>query len=102
MPAGLQCWDANGKVIYDSTVTTSIYCGTITINGTSGSITDDRLIGRNFWTSPISKTNLGDFDRVTSGFLPQFSANGNKLSWDYSSVSSSSNRIKGVWAYGVY
>ena len=102
MAQGLQIFDESGKCIFDAENATTTYTlGTGKTSGAkaSGAITDDRLTGRNWWVLPI------DIPR-SSTCVPNFSVNGNKLQWAYSSPLSTNDTPMTyesiTFMYGVY
>lgn len=98
--AGLQIFNADGKVIFDSTYNTTRMLGRGETNGTNGSLSDDRLIGRMVWVVITSHEILPP-NYVGGVVSPVFTCNGSKLAWEYVN---SYNLMKknNRFIYGVY
>ena len=96
MPAGLQVFDENGKVVVDMTSRTSKILGRVTVGEKDGSLTDERLLDGNMW-SQIESINLNiGYMKWTYGGL-KITSNGSKLSWQH--IDSS---VGYVFIYGIY
>lgn len=98
--AGLQIFNADGKVIFDSTYNTTRMLGRGETNGANGSLSDDRLIGRSVWVV-ITSHEILPSDYLGGVDSPVFTCNGSKLAWEYGS-SYNSMKKNNKFIYGVY
>lgn len=98
--AGLQIFNADGKVIFDSTYNTTRMLGRGETNGTNGSLIDDRLIGHSVWVV-ITSHEIIPSDYLGGVDSPVFTCNGSKLAWEYGS-SYNSMKKNNRFIYGVY
>ena len=96
MPAGLQIFDENGKVVVDMTSRTSKILGRVTVGENDGSLTDERLLDGNMW-SQIESVNLNiGYLEMSFGGL-KITSNGSTLSWQHMGSS-----VGYVFVYGIY
>ena len=102
MPQGLQVFDENGNCVLDITDRITKYCGSVKVNGTSGSLTNEMLREGDLWyvfkdivtpNDPVEINNI-----VYVG--PVVEKRGNVLSWTYSN--SPKQCLRGTILYGVY
>ncbi|MGF6976346.1 hypothetical protein QFZ94_004796 [Paraburkholderia sp. JPY465] len=84
MPAGLQCWDENGNLIFDATYRVLRIIGYRVMDGGSSSLQDDRLKQGGFVSFQPNNT-CGDGYLSGGVIIPQFSIDPNTgiLSWSY-------------------
>ena len=106
MAQGLQCWDAQGRLIFDSTVQTTYVLGTGNTNATNGSLYNAGLVGNEnrFWVQITSRPAEEEFIGVS---IPVFSASNGHIIWTYPSLRG--EYIEGLtriynlsFIYGVY
>ncbi|MBB5420797.1 hypothetical protein [Paraburkholderia atlantica] len=85
MPAGLQCWDENGNLIFDATYRVMRIIDAIRLQtGYSNSLQDDRL-KQGGWVSFQPDTTTGDGYLSGGVIIPRFSIDPSTgiLSWSY-------------------
>lgn len=77
VPAGLQCFDANGNIILDTNSKTFKYFGTITVGSNGGSVTDGRFtsIGGSPFAFCVNLTGDGDVYADSTTYSYSFSGN---------------------------
>lgn len=107
MPQGLQVWDSNGNLTFDSTVQTTYVLGAGTTGtGKTGSLYDERLIGydNQFW---VQITSTPKEERFQGWSTPTFSLSNGTLTWTHANITNSG--IGGFtkigdrsFIYGVY
>ncbi|WP_018435364.1 hypothetical protein [Paraburkholderia atlantica] len=104
MPAGLQCWDENGNLIFDATYRVLRIIGAVNMTGESNSLQDNRLKQGGFVSFQPNNT-CGDGYLSGGVIIPQFSIDPNTgiLSWSYTAKHSSSYDIYqvGTLFYGA-
>lgn len=101
MPAGLQVWDANGNVVFDSTVKTTYVIGYANTGTSNGSLTDTNLVGRenSFWVCVVEVPEPSSFSKGIA--IPDFTLADGVLSWTFST--GSFIEIQDIrFMYGVY
>lgn len=101
MPAGMQCWDAQGRLIVDFTTRLSRVMGSTHINGTAGSLNDPNIQQGQpftiFQPDVLFQHISGDAPR------PIITIAGQTISWTYSPAASSHHTpVPGWLFYGVY
>lgn len=102
MPQGLQVFDENGNCILDITDRITKYCGSVEVNGTSGSLTNEILREGELWyvfkdiVRPQGKQALKNIVYIG----PVVEKKGNVLTWTYSSKPEQC--LRGTILYGVY
>ena len=103
MPQGLQVFDGSGNCVLDITDRITKYCGSVKVNGTSGSLTNEMLREGDLWyvfkditTAPDDKQELDNMVYVG----PVVEKKGNVLSWTYSN--NPEQCLRGTILYGVY
>lgn len=96
MPAGLQTWDAAGRLRLDTSVRMANLVGSVYTNGTNGSLVTDTSKGTPFFyvTCP-SETG-------PEHLLPIVSYSGNTLSWQYIGGDGDSIRFGVTITYGFF
>lgn len=99
MAAGLQIFNSNGFVVFDSTYNTTRTLGSGETGGKAGALTDDRLVGWNVWVVITTHGAARNFTGVTA---PIFSADGDTLSWEYKGGSWAGLKENNKFIYGVY
>lgn len=99
MTAGMQIFDSGGTTIYDSTYDTTRTLGRGETGGKAGSLTDDRLLNMRVW---VVLTSCPKPSNDYRGWVaPKFSANGNRISWTYSS-NNLGEALNNKFIYGVF
>jgi hypothetical protein len=98
MAEGLQIWDAQGQLVFDTTTRNTRILGIVDIGtgAATGSVTNAGFAeGTPFWfcTALSFSTNLGDY--IIS---PTFSVSGNTLTWNWHSMPRRSCRL----IFGTY
>ncbi len=93
MPAGLECYDAQGRLMFSATDRLARVLGVVNTNAADGSLTDAGLTtgAAYFAFFPSSMT----ADR----YWPTVTVSGSTLSWSYAMPS---YRVGGVILYGIY
>lgn len=86
MPAGLQVFDEKGKVLFDSTMSTTRIIGSVDTGTSSGSITVPEFAEGQGW-AVISKinTDVSGFGDLSLGNYPLIQIDGTALSWSFGS-----------------
>lgn len=104
MGVGLQVFNANSKVILDSTSATTRYLGKGNTGAVDGELVDERINADDIvWVSvlsPSKKTNA-----IYGYRFPRFTQVGNKLKWEVSPSGASAQTGSLValdFIYGVY
>lgn len=100
MPAGMQCWDEQGRLTVDLTTRLARVLGTRYIDGTAGSLMDENLTQGEafavFQPEGLFYHISGDAPR------PMIVISGNTILWSYSAAASSHHTpVKGTMFYGV-
>jgi len=85
MPAGLQCWDANGNLIFDATYRVLRIIGSVVMDGNSGSLPADDRLRQGGFVSFQPNITCGDGYLSGGVITPQFAIDPNTgiLSWSY-------------------
>lgn len=97
--AGIECYDENGSLTLKTSCLATYMVGIVETGGKDGYVTNDLLIGKNFWITVISH---GDTSSWARGWnMPKFTLEGNKLSWQHVQTNFSEN-VNMVFAYGVF
>lgn len=99
MKTGLEIFDEQGRIIYDSSVNTTTYLGSGQTNGISGSLQNDKLNGKKFWVVITSREIPSN--KYKGWVAPVFSCSGNTLSWEYPGNNLGEAKNNG-FIYGVY
>ena len=83
MPAGFQTWDASGNLIVDTTTLLGRIIGSVSIVGTSGSITDARFANGTPFAFPVMgySNAFSAFSLDASRSAPAVSFSGTTLNW---------------------
>ncbi|MCD9005241.1 hypothetical protein LDO31_03130 [Luteimonas sp. XNQY3] len=101
MPAGLEAWDAQGRIVVDLTDRLTQYLGEAVVTaGVNGSVSVPQTgAGNSVWAAFISGSVI-DRSRVT----PAFSVSGNTISWAWPANLAGSGLIAvgGVVKFGRY
>lgn len=105
MTCGLQCFDANGNIIFDATYRVLRIVGSKVMDGSNGSLpADDRLKQGGFVSFQPNNT-CGDGYLAGGVITPRFSIDPNTgiLSWSYAAKNSSQYDIyqTGTLFYGA-
>lgn len=96
MPAGLQCFDAQGNLIFDANSNTTRILGSVNTGTSNGSITVPEFATRKGWaTIDYIVTDTSNFGPLYMSGLPQIAINGTVLSWAFNGFNIDS-------AYDVY
>lgn len=100
MPAGMQCWDALGRLTVDFTTRLPRVLGTRFINQ-AGSLADGNL---SQGTPFVVFQQAGVFYHISGDTaLPVFNISGNTISWSYSGGTTNFHtNVIGNMFYGVY
>ena len=86
MPSGLRVFDAQGNVLFDSSVNTTRIIGTVSSGTSSGSIVvPEFLSGQGWAVMGKINTDASKFNDVTLGNYPLVQIDGDTLSWTYGS-----------------
>lgn len=105
MPAGLQCWDENGNLIFDATYRVLRIIDSAWMDGSNGSLQDDRLKQGGFVSFQPDNT-CGDGYLSGGVITPRFAVDTSTgiLSWSYAPKNSSQYDIYqvGTLFYGAY
>ncbi len=102
MPQGLQVFDEQGNCTLDITDRITKYCGSVEVNGTSGSLTNEILREGELWyvfkdiVRPQGKQALKNIVYIG----PVVEKKGNVLTWTYSNKPEQC--LRGTILYGVY
>lgn len=102
MPQGLQVFDEQGNCTLDITDRITKYCGSVKVDGTSGSLTNEILREGELWyvfkdiVMPKNKQKIDNI--VYAG--PVVKKRGNVLTWTYSN--NPEQCLHGTILYGVY
>ncbi|SFU23159.1 hypothetical protein [Paraburkholderia aspalathi] len=100
MPAGMQCFDGQGRLTVDFTSRLSRVLGSLHIDGTAGSIYDPNLTQGEPFVSFQQEGVLYHISGDTA--LPTFTISGSTISWTYSGAQTSYHtNVKGWLFYGV-
>jgi hypothetical protein len=102
MAAGLQIWDASGRLVVDFTSRLSRIIDSVYLNGSaaSGSVTNAALSQGTPFLAFQQESVWGYIDGDVS--RPNFTVSGNTISWTYTAAFGTHNqRIKGWLFYGV-
>ena len=113
MPSGLQVWDANGRVLFDSNSNTTKIVGSVNTGTSGGSITvPEFTLGQGWAAVNKINTDTSNFDDLMLGNFPAIEINGNTLSWSFLSfdidkhyywyLEFSSQNLDVEIIYGVY
>lgn len=95
MPQGLQIWDANGNITFDSTVNTTYILGSGQTTSTNGSIDVPALANGTPW---VLITGYTDNQSLT-GHYPYVTVSGTKIQWTYER---SGSNLQVNFIYGWY
>lgn len=102
MPQGLQVFDEKGTCILDITDRITKYCGSVKVDGTSGSLTNEVLREGDLWyvfkDVVFPKGNQKITNIIYEG--PIVEKKGNVLTWTYSN--NPEQCLHGTIFYGVY
>lgn len=116
MPAGLQCFDANGNLCFDSDSNTTRILGSINTGTNNGSITVPEFLTRKGWVAVnYIVTDASNFGPLYFSGLPQINISGTTLSWVFNgfsidstywfyldSLGASKHNISVNLLYGIY
>lgn len=101
MPAGLQVWGSDGRLILDGTHRIGRFKGAAYLNGNPGSVPVDMSDGTPFW----SMAPEGFFFHISNETVPPIISIGpTGVSWTYSSTAGLSYPayVKGWLFFGVF
>ncbi|RKT24449.1 hypothetical protein B0G69_0116 [Paraburkholderia sp. RAU2J] len=102
MPAGMQCWDAQGRLTVDFTTRLPRVLGFRNLDGNPGSLFDANLSqGEPF----VIFQQAGVWYHISGDTcLPTFAISGDTISWSYSGPQTNGyhTNVKGTLFYGVY
>lgn len=104
MPAGLQVWDANGRLIVDSGTFGGRVLGSFDASADSGTHTDGRLAGQRVFAFPLPtlvSTTAYNLGEEASPYLPNLSISGVSITWTRGAFLYE-NRGTCIVFYGVY
>jgi hypothetical protein len=103
MAAGLQIWDASGRLVVDFTTRLARIVGSAVIDGTAGQRTDPALAQGDIFIAFQQQSLWGFIDMDVS--RPIFTVpgrGGTTISWTYSPANGVHNmKIQGVVFYGI-
>lgn len=105
MAQGLQVWDENGNCIVDIGTRTTFVLGSGVINQMTGSITDERLRGREWWVaySNAQTPSVTGVAFAACAIYPSFALDGATLSWEMPSANGVNPVLTNiVFFYGVF
>lgn len=100
MPAGMQVWDAFGRLVVDFTTRLPRVLGSVSINQ-AGSLSDGNL---SQGTPFVIFQQAGVWYHISGDTaLPQFIISGTTISWSYSNgVTGNHTNVPGTMFYGVF
>lgn len=104
MPAGLQVWDANGRLIVDSGTFGGRVLGSFDASADSGAFTDVRLSGQRVFAFPLPtlvSTTAYALGAQASPYIPRLTVSGATISWQRGTFVYE-NRGTCIVFYGVY
>lgn len=95
MPAGLQCWRADGSLVLDTSTRLATFVGTVNTGTSAGSIWTDTTKGTPWaFAAPIETPRVGHL-------LPNIWFEGNTLKWAWENVQWTSPRAVLI-TYGYF
>ncbi len=94
MPAGFQCWDENGTLLYDTTTNMGRILGTISTGGVNGSLSVPAFSQGTPFAFPVLV--LSDAASVDV-FQPLVTISGTTLSWTYPRGSGQATIVYGTY-----
>jgi hypothetical protein len=101
MAVGLQIFDASGNVVLDATFRVMRIIGSVSLGGSSGSLSDSRLTQGGFVSFQPAVTG-GDGVLSAGVIVPRFAISGSTLTWSYPARNSSNDVIQtGILFYGA-
>lgn len=101
MAQGLQIWDENGNLTFDTSLDTCEYLGEFTTTTTNGSFVVSGNCHENIWIIISSRSNSNENGYGKGGQMPAFSISGNTISWNFPNYNTNQKSIC-VVSYGSY
>lgn len=100
MAVGLQIFDASGNIVLDATFRVMRIISSVSLDGSNGSRSDDRLAQGGFVSFQPAITG-GDGYLSAGIIVPRFVISGSTLSWSYPPRNSGNDVIQtGILFYG--
>ncbi len=93
MPAGLECYDAQGRLMFSATDRLARVLGVVNTNAADGSLIDVGLATGEAYFAFFPAAMTGGW------YWPTVTVSGTTLSWSYAGASS---RVAGFILYGIY